>query len=61
MKYIDNFLKEKVSLLTMDRLIKLVTWNLNWVKYFYAKVQLTVLNLTLRLYFNISWYAILNI
>lgn len=61
MKYIDNFLKEKVSLLTMDRLIKLVTWNLNWVKYFYAKVQLTVLNLTLRLYFNISWCAILNI
>lgn len=59
MKYIDNFLK--VSLLTMDRLIKLVTWNLNWVKYFYAKVQLTVLNLTLRLYFNISWCAILNI
>ena len=59
MKYIDNFLK--VSLLTMDRLIKLVTWNLNWVKYFYAKVQLTVLNLTLRLYFDISWCAILNI
>lgn len=59
MKYIDNFLK--VSLLTMDRLIKLVTWNLNWIKYFYAKVQLTVLNLTLRLYFNISWCAILNI
>ena len=59
MKYIDNFLK--VSLLTVDRLIKLVTWNLNWVKYFYAKVQLTVLNLTLRLYFNISWCAILNI